>query len=166
MADAFVEQMPVEGLPELGPVVGLHLLDLERQLRQDMVDELDRGLLAVLRVCPEHRRPGAVVDGCALVVALLLAGVAERFDELHINLQRVLWALFPVSFPFGVFAFVTLRSRQPPQTHSVQDVPYARGAVGDVVVPLHVHRDLLRPEMVLVAQPQDLLHDLNAGRGR
>lgn len=31
-------------MPELGSVVGLDLLDIKGQLRQDVVDELDRGL--------------------------------------------------------------------------------------------------------------------------
>ena len=152
--------------PSFRPVVGLDLLDLERQFRERVVDELDCGLLVVLRVCAKHPHPGAVVDGCVLVVALLFAGLAERFDALHIDLQRVPWALFLVSFPFGVFAFVALRGRQPAQDHLVQDSPYSRGADGDVVVALEIHRDLLRPEMVVLAQPEDLLHDLNVGRGR
>jgi hypothetical protein len=39
VADAFVEQVPVGRLPELGPVVGLDFLDFERQFREDVVDE-------------------------------------------------------------------------------------------------------------------------------
>lgn len=77
---ALVEQMPVEGLPELLPVVGLHLLDLERELREHVVDELDRGPLIVAWVGPQWADPdsGAVVDGGVLVVALL-AGQADSF---------------------------------------------------------------------------------------
>ena len=43
VVDAFVEQVPVEGCAEFGSVVGLHALDLERQLGQNVVDELDGG---------------------------------------------------------------------------------------------------------------------------
>ena len=47
--DASVDDVPVEkaGL-ELGAVVGLDGLDLERELLEDVVQELDRGLLVVL----------------------------------------------------------------------------------------------------------------------
>ena len=50
VSDALVEQMPVEDLPELLAVVGLDLLNLERQLGQHVVDRPDRGLLVVGRV--------------------------------------------------------------------------------------------------------------------
>lgn len=47
VADAFVEQVSVECPPEFLAVVGLNLLDLERQLREDVVEELDRDVLVV-----------------------------------------------------------------------------------------------------------------------
>ena len=50
VADAAVEEVPVEGALELGPVVGLDDLDLERQLLEDVVEELDGGLLVVAGV--------------------------------------------------------------------------------------------------------------------
>lgn len=43
VADALVQDVPVEGGLELRAVVGLDLLDLERQPREDVVQELDRG---------------------------------------------------------------------------------------------------------------------------
>ena len=70
MADAFVEQVPVERLPELGPVVGLDLLDFERQLGEDVVDEPDCGLLVMGRVGAKDPQSGAVIDRGVLVVAL------------------------------------------------------------------------------------------------
>lgn len=53
-------------------VVGLDDLDVERELLEDVVDELDRGLLVVAVVDPQHPDPGAVIDRGVLV--LLLAG--------------------------------------------------------------------------------------------
>ncbi len=52
VADASVEEVPVEGALELGAVVGLDDLDPERELLEDVVDELDRGLLVVAWVDP------------------------------------------------------------------------------------------------------------------
>ncbi len=60
--DALIDQVPVEGGAELLAVVGLDLLDAEGQFRQDVVDELDRGLLVVARVGAQDPQPGA---GCA-----------------------------------------------------------------------------------------------------
>ena len=42
--DAAVEEVPMEGALELGAVVGLDALGRERQLDQDVVEELDGGL--------------------------------------------------------------------------------------------------------------------------
>lgn len=47
VADALVEQMPVEGRAEFRAIIGLDLLDVERQLGQHVVDELDRRLLSL-----------------------------------------------------------------------------------------------------------------------
>ena len=47
VVEALVEQVPVERLPESGTVVCLDSFDLEWQLGEDVVEELDRGLLVV-----------------------------------------------------------------------------------------------------------------------
>ena len=148
VTDALIEQMPVEDLYEFLAVVGLDLLDLERQFREHMVDESNCGLLVVGRVGAEHSQSGAVVDGCVLVVALLASGLPEWLNELHIDLQRMAWALLLVTLPPGLLAFVALRRRQPAQAEFVQDPPDSGRADGEVVVALQVHGDLVRPEMV------------------
>ncbi len=58
VADAAVEEVPVEGALELGAVVGLDALDPKRKLLGDVVEELDRGLLVVagLEVAPVPAR--------------------------------------------------------------------------------------------------------------
>ena len=45
MPDAAVEQVPMEGRLELGAVVGLDLKDPEWERLEDVVHELDGGLL-------------------------------------------------------------------------------------------------------------------------
>ena len=54
--NAFVEQVPVEAGLELSAVVGLDLHDVEGQLLNDVVNELDRGLLVQALVDPQDRR--------------------------------------------------------------------------------------------------------------
>ena len=60
----------MEASLELGAVVGLDALDLERELLEHVVDEPDRGALVDPRVDAEHSDAGAVVDGGGLVVLL------------------------------------------------------------------------------------------------
>ena len=73
-----------------------------------MVDEHDRGLLVVLGVSAQHSLTGAIINGGVLVLALFLPGLPQRFDELHVDTERVPRALFLIGLPLGVFAFVTL----------------------------------------------------------
>ncbi|WP_317829286.1 hypothetical protein [Rhodococcus sp. IEGM 1318] len=62
MPDTHVEQVPVECRAEFLTVVRLDLLDLERQLREDVVDELNRDLLVVARIGPQNPQSSAVID--------------------------------------------------------------------------------------------------------
>ena len=48
--DPPIEDVPVEDTLELGSVVGLDDLDLEREFLEHVVDELDRRMLVVSRV--------------------------------------------------------------------------------------------------------------------
>lgn len=86
MLNAFVEQVPVEGLAEFAAIVGLDSSDLERQLREHKIDEADRGSLIMRRVGAEHSQAHAVIERDVLVSALLPSGLLEKLDELHIDL--------------------------------------------------------------------------------
>jgi len=68
VANASIEQVPVKRRLELRTVVGLDLFDPEGQLLEDVVNELDGGLLVQLSVGLEDAEPGAVIDGGELVV--------------------------------------------------------------------------------------------------
>jgi hypothetical protein len=72
--------------------------------------------------------------------------------------QRLLIAL-----PAPVVTLVALGGRQAVQLQPLEDPPHARGAELDVVVALAVHRDPGRPEVIVLAQVEDLAHDLGAG---
>ena len=149
---------------ELGAVVGLDDLDPERELLEDVVEELDRGLLVVAGVDPQHPDAGAVVDRGVLVV--LLAGAGQRFDELHVDLDPMAGQRLLVALPAVGVALVALRCRQPVELEALEDPPDRRVADLDVVVALQVHRDLQRPEVVVLAQVDDLADDLGLGRVR
>jgi hypothetical protein len=60
-------------------------------------------------------------------------------------------------------SLVALGGGQPVQAQPLEDAPHARGADVDVVVALEVHRDLGWAEVVVLAQVDDLAHDLGPG---
>ena len=60
VADAPVQDVPVEARLELGAVVGLDRLDPEREPLQHVVEELDGRLLVALGVDAQHPDAGAV----------------------------------------------------------------------------------------------------------
>lgn len=163
VADALVEQVPVEQLPELLTVVGLDLLNLERQLREYAIDELGRGLLIVARVGTQNPDAGAATDRGLLVVALLPPYLHERLDELHVDLQGMARQLLLVALPTRLGALVALRSREPAQSDFLEGPPDSGWAAHDVVVAGQIHRDLVRPEVILLPQPDDLLNHLWGG---
>ena len=66
-------------------------------------------------------------------------------------------ALLLVAFPPPRVTLVALRSRQPVHVEALEDSPYPGRADLDVVVPLEIHRDLHRSEVVMLAQMDDLL---------
>ena len=136
--------MPVESCLEFGAVVGLDDFDFEGQSPQDVVDELDGGLLIALRVDPQHAQPSAVVDRGELVVLAppprssrgtgraagsgagraagggAGCGGGQRFDELDVDLDPVAGLLFFVALPLAVAPLVALRGGQPVETRRLR----------------------------------------------
>src|SRR5260370_15897795 len=141
--------MPVEGGLELGTVVGLDLLDPKGEFLEDVVCELDRGLLVQLSVDLQDPQPRAVVDGCELVV--LLAHTTDGLDELDVDLNGVARSLLFVTLPALLMALIALGGGQPTEIQAAQDAPESRLADADVLVALEVHRDFERAKVVVLA---------------
>lgn len=119
--DPAVEQMPVEGRLELRTIVGLDHFHFEWKPLEDLVDELDRGLLVAALVDAKDAQPGAVVDRGELVVAPLAA--PDRGHELHVDLDPVPRQWLLVAGPtFGV-VLVALGTRQAVEVQALQDPP-------------------------------------------
>jgi hypothetical protein len=78
------------------------------------------------------------------------------------------WTRWPgsgllMALPAPVVALVALGGRQPVQLQPLQDPPHPGAADLDLVVALEVHGDPGRAEVVVLAQGDDLAHDLGAG---
>jgi hypothetical protein len=154
VADPAVEEVPMEGTLELGAVVSLDDFDLEGEPFEQVVEELDGGLLVTAWIRPKHSDPGAVVDGGELVV-LLAPRAPDGLDELHVHLDPLARELFLVALVAVLVALVALRGREPRHPELVEDPPDARRADFDVVVTLEVHGDLVGPEVVMAPQVDD-----------
>jgi hypothetical protein len=68
-----------------------------------------------------------------------------------------------ITLPPAVVTLVALGRRQSVQLQPLQDPPHAGAADLHFVVALEVHRDPGRAEVVVLAQVDDLAHDLGAG---
>jgi hypothetical protein len=128
--------------------------DVEGQALEHVVDELDGHLLIEAVVDPEDAQPRAVVDGGELEVLLARAG--DRGDELDVDLNPVPGLRLLIPLPALGVAFVALRGRQPTQIQALEDSPDTRHADLDVVVALEVHGNLLRPEVVVLTEVENL----------
>ena len=122
--------------------------------------------MAVLLIQPwidaQDPQPGAVVDGRELVVLLRLRPL-DRCHELDVDLNLVTRELLLVALPTFVETLVALRCREPAQVEALEDSPHPRLGNRDVVIALEVHGDLARPEVVVLAQIEDLADHLGLG---
>ena len=98
---------------ELSSVVGLDHLDSEGQFGEEIVEELDGGLLVAFRVDAQHPEPGAVVDGGELVETF--PSPSDRGDELDVDLDGVAGLEFLIAFPPFLIGLVFLGDGQPVQ---------------------------------------------------
>jgi hypothetical protein len=151
VADAFVDQVPVERGAEPLAVVGLYLVDVEWQLGQHVVDEGDGGDLLVARVGPQDPQSGAVIDRGVLVVAPPAA--LRPSGSMNLTSACRWWpaaaSRTASSASRAACTAATSAARSP---SPVQDAPNSRRADRHLAVPVQVHRDLLRPEVVAPAQ--------------
>jgi hypothetical protein len=81
----------------------LDALDGEGQFGHHIIDEGYGGLLVAARVGAQHPQPGAVINRGELVELLALPPLlAQRFDELDIDLQLMARPLLLLPFPRGL----------------------------------------------------------------
>lgn len=93
---------------------------------------------------------------------MLPSRALARGDELHVDLELVTGLWLRVARPPVLVAPIALRGRQPAHAQAPQDPPDAGLTERDLVGALHGHRDLQRPEVVVLAQVHDRADDLGA----
>ncbi len=108
-----------------------------------------------------------IYDRCNQRTAIqFLDYLPERLDELDVDLDPVAGQGLLVALPARVVALGALGGGEPVEVQALEDAPHAGVADLDVVVALEVHRDLERAEVVVLAQVDDLAHDLGPGDAR
>lgn len=97
MSDALIFDVPVELGLELMAIVGSDFLDAERELFNDVIDEVDGVGLCVFVVDFERPDAGCVVDGGILEPADLLPALAGEGEELDVHLDVMTGNLLVIS---------------------------------------------------------------------
>lgn len=87
MADALILDMPVELGLELVAIIGSDFFDAERELFNDVIDEVDRVGLCVFVVNLERPDARRVIDSCILEPADFLASHTSEGEELDVHLD-------------------------------------------------------------------------------
>lgn len=132
MADALIFDVPVELGLELVAVVGSDLFDAERELFDDVIDEVDRVGLSMFVV--DFERPDArrVIDSSILEPADLLAALADEGEELDVHLDVMAWHLLVITL--GVNFAHAGSARQSANTVTAQNARYTSVGDFDVVI--------------------------------
>jgi hypothetical protein len=95
--DAFIQNMPMELVPELRAVVRLDHFRMERQSRENIIDELNRGFLIASLIDLQHPNARAVIDGRILIMPPSCSRNPRQ--ELHIELDPMTGFMLLISLP-------------------------------------------------------------------
>ena len=158
MADALVFDVPVELGLELVPIVRPHLPDTEREALEDIVDEQNGIRLGVPVVDLEGPHARGVVDGGILIAFDRLPVFPTENQELDVNLDLVARNLLLVTGRVNLSEPRT--PRQSVQAIALEDTGYAGSGDLDVMVAGKIPDDAHRPQVVGLAQVENLLDDL------
>lgn len=94
MSDVEIFDMPVEFGLELMTIVCTHFPNAERELFNDVVDEVDRVRLGVLLVGLEGANACCIVDCSMPETAHLISAFSHESQKFNVDLNGVSWNLF------------------------------------------------------------------------
>src|SRR5580698_2904341 len=87
VTDALIFDVPMEFGLELMAIIGPDFPDTERELGDDVIDEVDRIGLSVFVIDPERPDARCIVDGGILEAPDLLSLLAGEGEELDVHLD-------------------------------------------------------------------------------
>src|SRR5690606_13494926 len=164
MADVAGLEVPVELRLELRPIVGLNRQDAKGQPAQHLVDEADRGPLGARVVDLQDAKARAIIDGGELIQPATRS--RNALQKLDVELQAVSRLRLLIPLPALPVPLVLLIRREAMHSVPAQDAVHRGARDANLVEPLQVRRDAAWPEVIVLAQIQDLADDLPRGGAR
>lgn len=150
--------MQVELGLELVAIVGSDFADPERELVDDMIDEVDRVGLSMFFIDLECTDTSGIINGGILKAACLLTLLSNEGQELNVHLDMMTRDLFVVAF--GVDFTKARSARQPVQARAFEYPVYCCIGQFDAVIARQIPHDPFGAEVVFAPQIQNLLGDL------
>ena len=155
MTNALVFDMPMELGLELVAIIGSHFFDAKRELGDDIVDEGDGIGLVVALIDFEGPDTRCIINSCVLITFDRFVIFVFECQELHIDLDLMAGNLFLI--PDGVNFAQPRAAWQLAYPITREDTINTCARDLDVMVAGQIPNDANRPEMVSLAQMQNLL---------
>lgn len=124
MADTEVFDVPMELGLEFMAIICSDFAYTERELLDNVIDEVDRVCLSVLFVDFQGANAGCVIDCSILEPACLLALFSDESQELDVHLDMMTRNLFVIAF--GMNFAKTRSAREPIQAIALEYPVYRR----------------------------------------
>ena len=135
-------------------IIRAHLANAERELFDDVLNEVDGIYLRVFLVDLESANSGCIVDRCILEPTDLFASFSSAGQKLYIDLNVMPWHLLLIAF--GVQLAHSCASGQPVKAVTFKDTIDAGVGDFDAVVARQIPDDPYWPEVILAPQIKHL----------
>ena len=140
-------------------IIRAHLANAERELFDDVFNEVDGIYLRVFLVDLESANSGCIVDRCILEPTDLFASFSSAGQKLYIDLNVMPWHLLLIAF--GVQLAHLCASGQTVKAVMLKDTVDAGVGNFDAVVARQIPNNPYWPEVILAPEIENLLDNLS-----
>ena len=140
-------------------IIRAHLANAERELFDDVLNEVDGIYLRVFLVDLESANSGCIVDRCILEPTDLFASFSSAGQKLYIDLNVMPWHLLLIAF--GVQLAHLCASGQTVKAVMLKDTVDAGVGNFDAVVARQILNNPYWPEVILAPEIENLLDNLS-----
>ena len=157
--DPEIYDMPMEFGLELMTIIRAHLANAERELFNDVFNEIDGVCLSMLFVDLEGANSGSIVDRGVLEPTDLFASFSFEGQKLNVHLNVMSWHLLLIAF--GVQLAHSCASGQTVKAVTLKDTVDAGVGDFDAVVARQIPDDPYWPEVIFAPQIKHFVNDLS-----
>jgi len=140
-------------------IIRAHLANAERELFDDVLNEVDGIYLRVFLVDLESANSGCIADRCILELTDLFASFSPEGQKLNIELNVMPWHLLLLAF--GVQLAHLCASGQTVKAVMLKDTVDAGVGNFDAVVARQIPNNPYWPEVILAPEIENLLDNLS-----